>query len=181
MTTYPETWLPADNDYEEPEDGALRHAIGVRPIFFRRPVGGADDSAIDDAPCPPWCLYNENGPWGKQSHEVNPERPFSAYHSLGTGPRVAASLYCGERHKDGPRHYYVEAAHLDIWAGQDGAERPEITAYLRAEQKALDSLGREGLKLSVADAKDLISALTYVVDVLEERRLPLIDFGASAT
>jgi hypothetical protein len=158
--------LPLDNDFEEPEEAKLRHELGVRQIHFRRlPV---EDACLDRRPCPTWCHYGRSD----SLHEVDPKRPYTARHSLGYGPTVAASLYPGTVDRSGELNY-TEAAHFDIHAGQRGQEEPIVDLYLRAAEASRATLSTEALHLSLNDTKDLITALTYVVDVLEGRRQPI--------
>lgn len=162
MATVPE---PEDNDFEEPEELALRRALGIRPVYFPDEHPHADQRS-----CPSWCLYGEDG----NRHEVDPKHPFEAFHGLGFGPTVAATRYRGGVHS--AEHYgqrFVEAAHLDLNAGQRGQDEPVVSLHLRAEKTSLAALGEKGLKLTLTDTKELIAALAYLVDVLEGRREPM--------
>jgi hypothetical protein len=71
----------------------------------------------------------------------------------------------------------VHTATLETHLDQDGRQDPVVTVNLRhypAKQHAYE----ERVRLTVSDARELITALTYVCDVAEGHRSALIRTSA---
>ena len=156
--------MTAPTQLEEPHEAALRIALGLRPTAYEW-----GDPVIDARRCPSWCIYGEVG----DKHEIDPDRPFGAFHTLGTGPFVALTRYPAERAavlQHEPRWYTCANVHLS--ASQYGADEPIVR--LRVPLAALETAGQNRiLELALADAHELRTALAYMLDVLEGRREPV--------
>lgn len=152
-------------DREEPTDAAVRVGLGLRPAYY-----DLDEDTIDPRPCPAWCFYGQN----RDKHEIHAEHPFDAFHTVGTGADVVLSRYEAERF---PRtdmqegHFDVATLHVDV--AQRGQGEPDIEVRFRVDGYSAFEIETNGLRLSVVDAKELATPLTYFVDVLEGRRMPI--------
>jgi hypothetical protein len=152
MTTI--DYTAAENDWEEPEETALRQRLGVRPTLY---VTDGEDP--DARPCPAWCHD------GHDTHDIHKEHPLDARHALGYTPRVVASRYRGEyNHSDAGG--CVTTAHIDVELQQIGQAGPHIELGLHHYPNGQHAFENR-LEVSVEDARDLARALTHLADVAE--------------
>ncbi len=164
MTSTENPAMAAPTELEEPHEAVLRVALGLRPTAYEW-----GDPVIDARPCPSWCLYGEVG----DKHEIDPDRPFDAFHTLGTGPSVPLSRYPAERNAvpRGESGWYSTAA-MHLTASQYGPDEPIVR--LSVPVSTLETAGQNRiLELSLTDARELRTSLTYMLDVLEGRRDPV--------
>lgn len=146
-------------EYEEDAEYALRVHLGLRPIVYKN-----YDAEADPAPCPSWCWIAQQPAGGDDAHEVEWDRPFSATHTMDATPAIAGSLYWGWRGDCGTQ----PVATIEPRLQQRGQNDPTIRIAVRSG----DDEGRmvyadDRLRLSIDDAKDLVTALQYLLEVAE--------------
>jgi hypothetical protein len=144
-------------DYEEPSETALRDTLGLRPTHY-----GRLEAHPDTAPCPPWCWIGLSH--GEFEHELSLKHPMTATHRIEGAPSIVASLYGGGSLTTGGDP--VEVATIIVGLAQNGSSEPVVEVSLRQyvdRKLRLD----DALNLSVADARELVSALTYVVGIVD--------------
>lgn len=144
----------------EPEYAAVRQLLGLRPDAY---ADDGIDRHPDRRPCPSWCWVGQSG--GVYDHEVYAEHPMEAEHHHGPIPSVVASLYQGSIVRDGDVNY-VQAATIEPHLEQVGQGAPVIRVSLR-HWKGRESKYAEILRLSLTDAQELATALTYLVETAE--------------
>jgi hypothetical protein len=157
------TDLVEEEPYEEDEDIALRERLGLRPIHYAQ--DGQDHP--DGAPCPDWCWIRQ---YPDYDHEVDSAHPFKANHALEPSPSFPASLYRGWHDHRPNEKWYVHPATLEVNVRAVSKADPVVTVALRqvsARSHLEFDYDPERLRLSVDDARELITALTYVCDVID--------------
>ena len=133
-----------------------------------------DELHPDTRPCPPRCCVALSS--GKYGHEVLPQQPTSAYPSMlgehGLHQRhdktvhVVAEPYPGDRSRGSADGGYVSAATIEPHLEQFGQADPIISVHLRHYSEG-ESRYDEVLRLSLTDAQELCTALTYLVGLAE--------------
>jgi hypothetical protein len=144
---------------EEDEDIDLRARLG-----FRSPLIASNGPHPDSEHCPSWCWLTADNPEG-YDHEIDPHHPMTAHHTLASTPSIVASLYPGEHMRS--EYDAVHTATLETHLDQDGGQDPVIAVNLRHYPERHKQEYDQRLRLTVSDARELITALTYVCDVAE--------------
>ncbi|MEP6814122.1 MAG: hypothetical protein ABI873_01080 [Marmoricola sp.] len=150
---------PTSSDFEEPEDVALRERLGLRPVWY---ANDCKETHPDTRPCPSWC-WQASSP-ESETHEVTADHVAAASHALEPAPSILASLYESDLERQEP--HGVAAAQIETHLVQLGGDEPQITVYLR-DYPDRKRRFEERLRLTVADAREVITALSYVCEVAE--------------
>ncbi|RLV49010.1 hypothetical protein D9V37_10525 [Nocardioides mangrovicus] len=163
---------PAD-ETEEPADLALRRALGVRPSNYFS--DGRKGEHPDPNPCPTWCWVARETD-EIYGHEVGWSNPMRAHHHLLATPTTVASLYSGTWYSGtgdrvGTRE--VVTSSIETQLEQIGTREPMIRVSPRHWPDGRELKLVEKLRLRVEDARELITALTYVCDVADGKREPV--------
>ena len=88
----------------------------------------------------------------------------AASHALEPAPSILASFYESDLERQEP--HGVAAAQIETHLVQLGGDEPQITVYLR-DYPDRKRRFEERLRLTVADAREVITALSYVCEVAE--------------
>ena len=112
----------------------------------------------DRRPCPSWCWEGLSA--GKYDHEVDAASPMVARHTMDTHPNVVASLYPGD-YGDGR---VVQTATIEPCLEQVGQADPTIRVALRYWDGRKPMYDDERLRLTITDARELVTALTYLIE-----------------
>jgi hypothetical protein len=146
-----------DTAYEEPSETALRDTLGLRPTRYARLAAHPDT-----AQCPPWCWIGKSH--GEFDHEIMQKRPMRALHTIGDDSvSIVASRYGGGSLMGDDT---TEAATMIVGLEQAGSSEPVVKVSLRHYVDRKLRLDR-ALNLTVADARELVTALTYVVGIVD--------------
>ncbi|MCD4525248.1 hypothetical protein [Nocardioides sp. cx-173] len=148
------------NGYEEPEETQLRLKLGVRPTWYR---DGKHDHP-HARPCPTWCCHADR-PGG---HDIESDHPMTPEHSLGIAVDTVASHYVGDREKVGDG-WVVNTARLSADLQQLGDGEPQVQVALHHYVEGRHRC-EERLRLSIEDARDLMTALRYVIELADDQR-----------
>ena len=149
-----------ENEHEEPENACLRRELGLRPIYY----SNNDTKAAhpDQRPCPSWCWVGQHPLYG---HEIDHDTPMVANHIMDTNPSVAASLYEADWSR-GEGERYIHVATIEPRLEQAGQGDPVIKVALRWFEHEHEH-EHEHLRLSLDEARELVTALDYLVKVAE--------------
>lgn len=151
------------NDYEEPENAALRQQLGLRPIhYWDQQTKG---SHPDQHPCPPWCWIDNNPDY---EHDIELDHPTTATHSISAQPAIVASQYGGDYYdqdRAGSSARCVLPATIEASMEQQGAGSPRISLFLRHTPGRDDHRFDKVLDLGLTDAEELATVLQYLVKV----------------
>lgn len=155
---------PPAEPIEEESDVALREKLGFRAAYY----GGDPTEHPDPHPCPPWCwVANQE----EYVHEVEPQNVMRARHNLQSSPTLVASLYAGERDRF-REDSVIHAATIETHLSQLSNGSPMVEVYLRDypwSEGSRKQRYQERLRLTIADARELITALAYVCDTAESK------------
>lgn len=143
-----------ENDWEDPKETALRAQLGVRPRFYSR--SAEKGTHPDTRPCPSWCWVGQDD---KYDHEVNPSHPLVATHTPAFHSSVVATLYAGEVVDDD----VMQMATIEPQLEQSV---PRIYVRLRHYPGGEQDF-RERLCLTLTDARELVTALNYLIEAAE--------------
>lgn len=157
-TTAASTERPTD-EREETADAELRHQLKLRPIYY--PANG-DGQHADRRPCPSWCWVGLSV--GEYDHEVDADTPMVAAHHMDTYPNVVASLYPGDFGFGEDR--IVQVATLEPRLEQTGQADPTIRVALRYWNGRKPMYDDVRLRLTITDARELVTALTYLIETV---------------
>lgn len=146
---------------DEPEYAAVRQELGLRPHAY---LESGPDNHPDRRPCPSWCWVGQSR--GEYDHEISVRHPMTARHDHDRTPHVVASLYQGESSCDNNGDRYVTAATIEPVLSQVGQGAPQISVHLRHYEAGKFHFG-EILKLTLTDAQELATALTYLVQTAD--------------
>lgn len=149
-----------ENDYEDPPEAALRTQLGLRPTHYPTDADLTKGGHPDQRPCPPWCFVN-NSEYG---HEIHRGHPTEATHSYDVRASVVASLYPGGFTKWGDTELLL-ATTIEAVLDQVGQQAPEIEVALRRQDRPTHKAYAKLLRLSVADARELVAVLQHLVEV----------------
>lgn len=146
----------------------------------------ADDqvSHPDERPCPPWCWVAHHNPNG-YAHETDPDHLLTKVHTLDWIPEIRASLYAGEKNLLRTRSCYeIHTATIEPRLVQHNQALPEVNIGLRTYERVRDADGKwrtqmkyedERLRLTIADACELVTVLEYLIDVAKGVREPIVE------
>ena len=155
IPTEPQT---EDEEFEEPENAVLRRELGLRPIHHPQ-----DGPHPDQRPCPSWCWISH---YEEYEHEVDWGRPLDAVHRQEVTPSVAASLYPGEYVAVGGTRC-VHVATIEPRLEQVGQTEPVINVAMRRYEKGEQKYEDEFLRLAITDARELVTALNYLIETAD--------------
>lgn len=145
------------DEFEEPERARLRESLGLREVIFSRSADKVGHP--DKRPCPAWCCIGNSG----YEHEVDYNYPRNAMHLLDELPPIGLGQYPGWVEQTGEHEYVSHLPTLELYMEQRGQAMPiiEIGTRQRVENK---QQYRTLVRLSVADARELITLLNYLVE-----------------
>lgn len=139
---------------EEVVETSVEEVLGLRPVFVH-----SDDPHPDDRPCPPWCWTHKLPGLQHTVHQYSPELARHSY----SGVRIRHSAAMQAR----PVENGWRLAEISAELRSYGQEPPAV--HLRTLSGADGEL-KHALSLTIEDACELVTVLTYLVDVAEGRR-----------
>ena len=92
--------------------------------------------------------------------------PLEASHTLEPHPSVVASLYPGDSSR-GPNSRWIHTATLEPRLAQLGQAPPVIRVAMRQYEEGEQKYEDELLRLTVADARELVTALNYLIEMAD--------------
>lgn len=152
--------LTGAHDYYEECDENLRQLLGLRPTAYV--ANHQPGTHPDQRGCPPWCWVAKDPEY---DHEFDPKRPMTATHEMQAAVRTVASYYRGEVDSSSQRG---ETAYYLSRLRQRGQNGPYIDLTLRHIDNDGDLVMGNAGCLTIADAKELVTALCYLIGVAED-------------
>lgn len=152
------------DQYEEDEDYTIREHLGLRPDDYSN-ANYTKGSHPDRRPCPPWCWVGRHPEY---DHEILPDRPMTAHHTMDGVPSIVASRYPGKMCGT-PDDRQVHTATIEPRLDQFGQEDPRIDIALRTySANGEQHYENDQLLMSVADAKELVKVLALLIDAANQ-------------
>ena len=151
------------NNFEEPEDYALRKQLSLRPIYYSTNSDRTKGGHPDQRGCPSWCWVAQQDEY---DHEVDHTQPMTATHSTDS-ISVVASCYAGD-YGHGEGAAAVHTATLEPRLEQVGQGSAIVRVALR-RWRGKDQLFTDShLRLTVADARELVVALNHLIGLAKD-------------